>query len=740
MPRTGIKKKIGLLFSQSGTISIIGKGQLQASILAIEEINRSRSIKFEPIIRDSKSNPRTAAEEAYGLFAHSKIDALVGCYMSSVRNAVIPVLNETGGLLLYPTLYEGEQKHPNIFYLGAVPNQQVGPLLSWAINKISSNFVLIGSDYVYPRSTNRYVRSWVQRAGGRIVSEKYFSLGCSEFGSFFKELKRLSRSFSSLVIFSTIVGTSVVSFYKEYRRNELRFSIISPITSEREFEIIGKGASAGHYCTSAYFQNIETDNNNRFVRAYRERFGDEPISREMASAYEAIHLLSMAYEKISTVPYGKSETEKVRIALKNLSFQGPQGKVIMDPDTQHLCQWSRIGRVKPDGKIEIIWVSSGPIIPRHDTDPIGLSISESSHTKSSRGFGLLIGRNKEFLKCIQMAKIASKTSSNILITGKTGTGKDLFAKAIHEAGPRSTHPFIPINCVAIPRDLIISELFGYEEGSFTGANRGGKPGKFELANGGTLFLDEIGEMPIDMQVHLLRAVEENEIYRIGGTKPIRLDVRIIAATNSDLAQGIPNNRSFRSDLYYRLSVFNIILPLLCDRKEDIPILANHFLLRLNSVSANKKTFAAETLDLLKPHSWPGNIRELANVVERSFHVALNSRVIAPEHLPDYIVGCRNRKESMYKGFTATAETQHIDRSNLQENVASIPKIPYCPYTEVHRNDIEHVVALAKSEDLIIRQVLKRCGHNISQTSRLLDISRSTLYRKMSRYNIDMHRI
>ncbi len=220
-------KKIGLLFSLSGTISIVGKGQLEAALLAIEQANKKGDLKFEAVIRDARSDPHVAAQEAYSLFKDAKIDALVGCYMSSVRNAVIPILNETKGLLLYPTLYEGGQVHPNIFYLGAIPNQQVEPLLSWAIENLSSDFVLVGSDYVYPRSTNQQVRQWVENAGGSIRNETYFPLGCASFQDFFQELGKLSKLCSSLAVFSTIVGTSAVFFYNEYRRRKITYRILT---------------------------------------------------------------------------------------------------------------------------------------------------------------------------------------------------------------------------------------------------------------------------------------------------------------------------------------------------------------------------------------------------------------------------------------------------------------------------------------------------------------------------------
>ncbi len=732
-----MKKRIGLLFSLTGTISIIGKGQLQGSLLGIEEINRTSSMTFDPIIRDVKSNPQIAAREAYDLFMNSKIEALVGCYMSSTRNYLIPVLNETKGLLLYPTVYEGEQIHPNIFYLGAVPNQQVEPLLSWTIANISSNFVLVGSDYVYPRSTNRQVKSWVQNAGGKICLERYFPLGCSKFGDFFKELRALYKLTPSLVTFSTIVGRSVVSFYKEYKKNNLPFPIISPITSERELHVMGREAAAGHYCTSAYFQSIDTEINKKFVKTYTDRFGNDAIGRETASSYEAVHLLSTAYDRVSKVPYGKKETEKVRMALKDLSFQGLQGKVIMDPYTQHLWQWSRIGRVKPDGGIEVIWMSPGPIPPRHDIEPIGLSVySKSSDSESSSAFNSLKGKDRRFLECIRMANIASQPSSNIFITGESGTGKELFAKAIHEASPRRNYPFIPINCPAIPRDLIASELFGYEEGSFTGAKRGGMVGKLELANKGTLFLDEIGEMPVDLQAHLLRFLQERELYRIGGTRPIRLDVRIISSTNRDLRQEIDHDR-FRNDLYYRLSVFHIHLPPLRDRIEDIPMLANHFLLLLSSASFCKKTFAPEILSILMRYSWPGNVRELENVVEQSFYVALRSEVILPMHLPRYITGNELNRDNIEEYHTTSIDLQQEDSNDSLENSAFVLRDSDRQYSETHQKTDESILSINDSEERLIKRAIKRSGYNMSRASRLLGISRSTLYRKVKKYYINI---
>lgn len=744
-------KKIGLLFSLRGTISIVGEGQLQAALLAIEQANEKGNLKFEPVIRDAKSDPHVAAQEAYSLFRDAKIDALVGCYMSSVRNSIIPVLNETNGLLLYPTLYEGGQVHPNIFYLGAVPNQQVEPLLSWAMENVSSDFVLVGSDYVYPRSTNQQVRQWVENAGGGIRNETYFPLGCASFQDFFRELGKLSKLHLSLAVFSTIVGTSAVSFYKEYRRRKIAYPIMSPITTEREIHFMGKGASCGHICASPYFQTIAGEMNQKFVSAFKHRFGDQPISREMAASYDAIHLLCAAYQRLPGASARENQTERVRMALKNLSLQGIQGRILIDPSSQHLWQWSRIGRVNAEGQIVTIWESPGLVPPKVNTDRNTLIVRDRldsvhadgcnqgtgriSHNRKGakrRRFdqeviahvtasdprevcvlGSLVGTNIALLECIRLAEVAAMTSCSVLITGETGTGKELLARYIHAVSPRRNYPFIPINCTAIPRELIESELFGYEEGAFTGARKGGKPGKFEMANGGTIFLDEIGDMPSDLQAHLLRVIEEKEICRIGGTQAEHLDVRFIVSTNKDLSEEISSKGTFRKDLFYRLSVFHISLPNLRDRTDDIPLIADHFLEHLCLVNGRGKMLAAETLEVLEKHTWPGNVRELSNVIERSFYLSLDSEVILPGHLPGSII---SPKPLIGGKDEPQADILDVDNFTLRYR--------------------EGIASVKETEKRLIRQTLVRSGYNISRTAASLGISRTTLYRKIRKYLVE----
>jgi transcriptional regulator with GAF, ATPase, and Fis domain len=215
----------------------------------------------------------------------------------------------------------------------------------------------------------------------------------------------------------------------------------------------------------------------------------------------------------------------------------------------------------------------------------------------------------------RISKVAP-SDSTVLITGETGTGKELVARAIHRRSDRASRAFVSVNCAAIPRDLIASELFGHEKGAFTGATQQ-RPGRFELANGGTIFLDEVGDLPAETQIALLRVLQEHEFERVGGTRPIRADVRVIAATNRDL-QGAISAGSFRDDLFYRLNVFPIEIPSLRERREDIPLLVEYFIDRYarkagkNITNINKKT-----LELLESYPWPGNIRELQNVIERS---------------------------------------------------------------------------------------------------------------------------
>src|SRR5436305_11420218 len=240
-------------------------------------------------------------------------------------------------------------------------------------------------------------------------------------------------------------------------------------------------------------------------------------------------------------------------------------------------------------------------------------------------FTNVVGESPALKEAIRLAKLASNSNSTVLLHGETGTGKEIFAQSIHNSSARADGPFVAINCAAIPRELINTELFGYEGGAFTGADRQGRPGKFEQAHGGTLFLDEIGDMPLDLQTSLLRAIETRTIVRIGGYRVISVDVRIIVATHKDLREEARRG-NFRSDLYYRLHVLTIHIPSLRERASDIPLLVQHFLLRQSRVLSRTFTIAPEALAGLRQYTWPGNVRELENMLERITYLMPNDTI------------------------------------------------------------------------------------------------------------------
>src|SRR5580704_260638 len=263
--------------------------------------------------------------------------------------------------------------------------------------------------------------------------------------------------------------------------------------------------------------------------------------------------------------------------------------------------------------------------------------ADATSTPASRGarFGI-IGSSPGIAELYAILERVADTPTTVLITGESGTGKELVARALHEHSSRKDKPFIKVNCAAIPKELIESELFGYERGAFTGAVAS-KPGRFELANGGTLFLDEIGEIPIEMQVKLLRALQESEFERVGGIKTIRVDVRLVAATNRDLKKLIAAG-NFREDLFYRLNVVPIRLPALRERAGDIPLLVEHFLRKFNERLKKHVTSAEpEAMDVLSAYTWPGNIRELENVIERAV-LFCDAQKVRVQDLPPEVRG------------------------------------------------------------------------------------------------------
>ncbi|WP_300675273.1 sigma-54 dependent transcriptional regulator [Desulfoluna sp.] len=306
--------------------------------------------------------------------------------------------------------------------------------------------------------------------------------------------------------------------------------------------------------------------------------------------------------------------------------------------------------LKRCGQPPLILVGQGPAPDYEDTLRLDEGVSADEVVEACRATILstseevptglfdvrgLVGQSEGLKRVLNVARKVASTDSTVLITGESGTGKELIARAIHRNSPRHNAPLVVINCGAIPGELLESELFGHEKGAFTGAYRS-RPGRFELANGGTIFLDEIGDMSPDLQVKLLRAIQEKCFERVGGTSSIHVDIRIISATNKDLAQAVAQKR-FREDLYYRLNVIPVIMPPLRDRRSDIPLLAEHFMEKLSRrTGMEKKRFAPETLEIMGAYDWPGNVRELENLVER-FSVLVDANLVERDDLPDHFI-------------------------------------------------------------------------------------------------------
>lgn len=333
------------------------------------------------------------------------------------------------------------------------------------------------------------------------------------------------------------------------------------------------------------------------------------------------------------------------------------------------------------------------------------SIGESKHRKSLNRllngqaiytFDKIIGIDKDFIKIIESAKKISNSRSTILITGESGTGKEIFAQAIHNYSNRRDMHFVAVNCGAIPANLIESELFGYEEGAFTGAKKGGNAGKFEVADGGSIFLDEIGEMPLEMQVRLLRVIEEGVLNRIGSSKQIPINFRIIAATNKDLRKEVDRG-NFRKDLFYRLNVLPINIPPLRNRKDDIPLLVDYYMDKISrKLNKNKGKISKSLMEKFLQYDWPGNIRELQNIIER---------IINTENMPEEIL--HQHELSIITKKNPAKDSMRLEDMKLET---------------VEKN---HIL-----------KVLKSYGGNISLAANAMGIGRNTLYRKMKKYNIE----
>ncbi len=321
-------------------------------------------------------------------------------------------------------------------------------------------------------------------------------------------------------------------------------------------------------------------------------------------------------------------------------------------------------------------------------------------TQASYTFETIQGSSRAIQDALHLGRIASRSDSTTLILGESGTGKELFAQAIHNASERCGGPFVAVNCGAIPRDLVQSELFGHVEGAFTGSARGGSAGKFELADGGTIFLDEIGDMSFDAQVSLLRVLQEGEVTRVGAKKSQRVDVRIIAATHRNLSQAVADG-AFREDLYYRLNVLNLTVPPLRMRREDIALLARYFLGRCaQSLRKSVSGLSPEALEMLAAYHWPGNVRELENTIERATNLAM-SELIQPGDLPLEI------KQRLHQPVPG----------RLPEPRAAL---------DLGTHEMNAIIA-----------ALKDTRGNVRLAAKQLNVSRGGLYNKMQRFGLSV---
>jgi DNA-binding NtrC family response regulator len=320
----------------------------------------------------------------------------------------------------------------------------------------------------------------------------------------------------------------------------------------------------------------------------------------------------------------------------------------------------------------------------------------------SLGFTDIIGTSEKMIEVMRLVQKVAPSDTTVLLTGESGTGKELFARAIHSLSSRKAKPYITINCAAIPGELLENELFGSERGAFTSAHAR-KMGKFEIANGGTIFLDEIGDLEFSLQAKLLRVLQEQTFERLGGTKPIKVDVRIITATNMNLQEGI-GKKSFREDLFYRLSVFPIHIPPLRERHEDVLPLANYFINKYwRQMKKGEKSLSREAVQILERYHWPGNVRELENTIERAIILA-EGKKIKPEHLAVRL--------------TSSEDIRLREGAGLKE--------------------VGQLAQMQAERAMIIR-VLNQTRGNKRKTAEILQIDYTTLFEKIKKYEIDTNK-
>lgn len=355
--------KVGVLFSKTGATSVIEQTQLNATLLAIREINARGGVngrRIEPIIYDPESNPEKFRQLAKRLITKDSANIIFGCYMSSARKAVVPIVEDYNGLLWYPTLYEGFEYSKNVIYTGATPNQNSMFLARYLLNKYGNRFYFVGSNYIYPYESNRIMKDMLQSTGGKVVAEKYLPLNASneDIDPILVDILEKHPN----VIFSTIVGAATSKFYKSYWRAGLQprqMPIASLTTSEAEVTAMGHEVGAGHITAAPYFETVDTPANQQFVNSYKAMFGTSECTNACAeAAYFQVNLFADVLRRVGTM-----DTDIVRTATLGTIFDAPEGTIQIDPDNHHTYLWPKIGRVDDKGKFQIVAETDAPVKP-----------------------------------------------------------------------------------------------------------------------------------------------------------------------------------------------------------------------------------------------------------------------------------------------------------------------------------------------------------------------------------------
>ncbi len=450
-------------------------------------------------------------------------------------------------------------------------------------------------------------------------------------------------------------------------------------------------------------------------------FLGEPIIEANWANWQELVAKEESSENIATVFVDKPREDALEMGLEAILEWDKQIPIVLTGALQKQDNWDDVMRHHVIGSLElppsynklVDTLHRAQIFRRAHLDNV-----QKSQRREPTLFRSLIGSSREVQQVRMMMQQVADKDVTVLVTGESGTGKEVVARNLHYNSPRREKPFVPVNCGAIPPDLLESELFGHEKGAFTGAITS-RAGRFEMAEGGTLFLDEIGDMPLNMQVKILRVLQERCYERVGGSKTISTNVRIIAATHRDLEKMIEEGK-FREDLYYRLNVFPIEMPALRERKEDIPLLLNELISRLESQKEGATRFNSAAIMSLCRHDWPGNVRELANLVER-MAIMQPYGVVGVQELP-----------ARYRHVTQGDEDNYDELEPMEgeEGVVNMGDTALLPI-----NGIDLKEYLTNLERSLIKQALDDCNGVVARAAERLHIRRTTLVEKMRKYDL-----